>query len=169
MTVCTQVVLNMGALQVVHQPTSMTCPGLGSCIGILASDPEAEVHGGVVVMLPSAPTPGAANPERFADTAIAKMIEQMVELGASAEKIRAAIAGGACMFGTLSASPLDLGARNAVAVKQQLRKHGVTVLAEDIGGDHTRSIRYDSPTGQVTITNVIGEKPLCNLRDGGVA
>lgn len=112
--------------------------GLGSCIGLAIVDREAGVAGLAHVVLPeSLGKPGPA--AKFADLAIPDLISQVTDAGAVRRRLEAVLIGGARMF-TVGAS-LDIGARNAEAVREALDKEGIKIRAEETGGNRGRTAR----------------------------
>jgi chemotaxis protein CheD len=61
------------------------------------------------------------------------------------------IAGGARMFGSLLASGVNMGKRNVDATRRALKRAGIRLVAEDVGGEHGRSIYFDVATGEVRV------------------
>jgi len=164
----TQLLVGMADIQVVKGPGCFTCLGLGSCIGFCALDPVANVAGMVHVMLPEhfKDKPNDM-PGKFADTGIAALVQALEKLGASRSKLVCAMAGGAQVFkfGANVANKLDIGARNALAVDEQVKKLGLKVIARDVGGHAGRTMMLDAATGEVKVRTVSQEeKLLCRLR-----
>jgi chemotaxis protein CheD len=112
--------------------------GLGSCVGLAMVDREAGVAGLAHVVLPeSLGKPGPAG--KFADLAVPDLIARLADRGAARKRLEVVLIGGARMF-TVGAS-LDIGARNAEAVREALLKQGVPVTAEETGGTRGRTAR----------------------------
>jgi chemotaxis protein CheD len=112
--------------------------GLGSCIGLALVDRQSGVAGLAHVVLPD--SAGSSGPKgKFADTAVPELIAQMEKAGAVKRRLQAVMIGGARMF-AMGAS-LDIGSRNAAAVKEHLAKAGVRVHAEETGGNRGRTAR----------------------------
>jgi chemotaxis protein CheD len=86
----------------------------------------------------------------------------MQNAGAVPRRLDAVIAGGARMF---ELGEMDIGARNAAAVKSGLARAGVRVRAEDTGGDRGRTLRLTVGEFAVTVKEAGGE--LVTLFDGG--
>ncbi len=112
--------------------------GLGSCIGLALVDRMANVAGLAHVVLPE--SQGQTEPRaKFADLAVPDLIGRLVGAGAARRRVEAVLVGGARMF---SVGPsLDIGARNAEAVREALAKEGITIRAEEIGGNRGRTAR----------------------------
>ena len=112
--------------------------GLGSCIGLAMIDRDAGVAGLAHVVLPeSQGKPGPA--AKFADLAVPDMIGKMVAAGAAKRRLEALMIGGARMF-SVGAS-MDIGSRNADAVRAALREAGVRLKTEEVGGNRGRTAR----------------------------
>lgn len=112
--------------------------GLGSCIGLALIDRQAGVAGLAHVVLPESSSPNGP-PGKFADTAVPELIARLERLGAVKRRLQAVMIGGARMF-AIGAS-LDIGSRNAAAVKQHLSRYGIPIHAEEIGGNRGRTAR----------------------------
>jgi len=112
--------------------------GLGSCIGLALIDREAGVAGLAHVVLPeSQGKPGPA--AKFADLAVPELLSKVVQAGAVKRRLEAIMIGGARMF-TVGAS-MDIGARNAEAVRGALKTAGIRIKAEETGGNRGRTAR----------------------------
>jgi len=141
----------------------LVCYGLGSCIGIAAYDPVARLAALAHVVLPdSSLSHGPDKNAKFADKAVPALLTALTARGAAASRLVAKIAGGAQMLNTSPlASRLDIGARNAEAVKAALAQAGVRLAAEDIGGNYGRTLRLFTGTGRVQVSTIgRGEKYL---------
>jgi len=137
--------------------------GLGSCVACVIDDPVAQVGGLAHILLPSHTLArDRSNPAKFPETAVPLLIRELVALGASPERMRARLVGGASMFGNLSPSgAVQMGERNVVASRQVLQEHRVKVTAEATGGTAGRSIRLQANDGSLWIrTLATGEHPL---------
>ena len=153
-----QFTVGMGEIQVVRGAGHvLTALGLGSCIGVCLYDPLTRVTGMVHVVLPQSGADKTGDlPGKFADTAIPEIVKKMVEMGASASRLRAAMAGGAQLFQFGVSSSLDVGARNAEAVVNALHKAGIPLQAKDVGGSVGRTLRLVSDNGLVAVRTIGG-------------
>ena len=94
-------------LNVAQSPDILVTYALGSCVGICLYDRVKKIAGLSHIMLPdSTVTHGAVQIARFADTAIPKLVQQMVARGATKRVLTAKIAGGARMFASANNSSL---------------------------------------------------------------
>jgi len=152
--------VGMADLNSCKSPEVLTTLGLGSCVGIVLYDPGSKVSGLAHVMLPdSTQIRNNSNSAKFADTAIDKLIGDMVALGANRHRLVAKIAGGAQMFSFDSANEMmRIGERNAKATKVKLKALNIRLLAEEIGENYGRTIEFYSETGDLLI-KTIGREP----------
>jgi chemotaxis protein CheD len=112
--------------------------GLGSCIGLALVDRAANVAGLAHVVLPE--SQGKTEPKaKFADLAVPDLTERLLAAGAVKRRLEAVLIGGARMF-SVGAS-LDIGARNAEAVRDALGKAGIRIHSEEVGGNRGRTAR----------------------------
>ncbi len=129
--------------------------GLGSCIAVLLHDARARIAGMAHVLLPSPPASvSKANPAKFASTAVPALLGEMEAAGAVGSRITARLAGGASMFGALlSPGIVNTGERNVEAARCALAAARIPVVAEEIGGEHGRSVYLDPVDGSVRVTS----------------
>ena len=146
--------VGMADLNVCKPPDNLTTLGLGSCIGIALYDPSTKVTGLAHIMLPdSKQIRNNTNIEKFADTGIQKLYDDMIKAGANRSRIVAKIAGGAKMF-QIADSNMNVGERNALASKAKLKQLGIRLLAEDTGLNYGRTVEIYSETGDYVIKAV---------------
>ncbi len=119
---------------------------LGSCIGICLYDPAIKLGALVHIMLPVNMETNRTNTMKYADTGIRETLKQMESMGARRGRITAKIAGGAKMFET-GASLGNIGQRNIESVRMNLKKEGVRLMKEDVGGSVARTLLFDVESG----------------------
>lgn len=124
---------------------------LGSCIGICLHDPALKMGALVHIMLPVNMETGRKNPMKYADTGIRDTLKEMEAKGASRSRITAKIAGGAMMFKEGTGSLGNIGQRNIESVKLNLKKEGIRLLKEDVGGSVARTLLFDVNSGLACI------------------
>jgi chemotaxis protein CheD len=137
--------------------TLITTLGLGSCVAIAIHDPLTLIGGLAHVLLPErAAARSAANPAKFAESAVPLLLDEMAALGAGpASRLVAKLAGGASMFASLLQSGgLNVGERNVIATRAALVRAGVRLVAEDTGGEHGRSVYFHLNDGRVEIRSL---------------
>lgn len=121
---------------------------LGSCIGICLWDPNIKLGALIHIMLPINMEAGRKNTMKYADTGIKETVNLLVAKGARKDRLVAKIAGGAKMFEVAGNSNLgNIGARNIESVKLNLRKEGIRILSENVGGSVARTLSFYPATG----------------------
>ena len=120
---------------------------LGSCIGICLYDQKIKLGALIHIMLPLNMEPGRKNTMKYADTGIRETLKMMEAKGASRSRITAKIAGGAKMFEIKGGSLSNIGQRNIESVHNTLKREGVKLLQEDVGGTVARTLLFDVGTG----------------------
>lgn len=155
--------VGMADYKVSRAPASLITYGLGSCIGIAVYDATTKVGGLAHIMLPdSKQARSSDNPAKFADTAIPLMVNDMIRLGASKQRLRAKIAGGAQMFTFANQTDImRIGERNAEAVRIVLKSMEIPIVADDTGGNYGRTVELKLESGGFRIKTIDkGEKEL---------
>lgn len=150
----------MADMKISDAPAKLVTLGLGSCIGICAYDPQVKVGGLAHIMLPTShmAVDHKINPDKFADTAVPKLINQLELNGAARERLIIKIIGGAHMFSVSNDSILNIGARNITAVEEAFAKLNLEIKAKSVGGNVGKSVTLDLESGDVKIKAInIGE------------
>ena len=148
--------VGMADLNVACHPGVLTTLGLGSCVGVALYDKNKKIIGLAHVMLPSSlQSRNNTNIAKFADTAIAKLVDDMLKLGARRESLVAKLAGGAQMFTMNQSSDLmRVGYRNVTATKEKLQEFRIPIISEDTGGNFGRTIELYSEDGKLVIKTI---------------
>jgi chemotaxis protein CheD len=87
---------------------------------------------------------------KYVDTAVPTLVDRMAESGARRGRIRAKLAGGSTMFEFNSADQ-SIGQRNVTAARRALDRLGIALVAEDVGGDHGRSLELRGADGELAV------------------
>lgn len=119
----------------------MTSIGLGSCIGLVLHDENKKIGGLAHVMLPKSSGKPNERPGKYADTAIEILIKELVQKGSRVQGLKAKLAGGASMFQNFSGN-LNIGERNADALRALLKERSIPIIREDLGGTIGRTVTY---------------------------
>lgn len=148
--------VGMADYKATSHPSILITLGLGSCVGIALFDPLTKIIGLAHIMLPTSKiAKDVINEAKFADTAIIRLVDDMVMLGANRKSIKAKLAGGAQMFNfTNSNDSIRIGLRNVEASKEVLAKLNIPIVSEDVGGNHGRTIELYSDDGKLMIKTV---------------
>ena len=122
---------------------------LGSCIGICLYDPGIKLAALIHIMLPINMEAGRKNTMKYADTGIRETLRQLEARGARKSRMVAKIAGGAKMFEVSGGSALgNIGQRNIDSVHMNLRKEGIRLMSENVGGSVARTLSFFPENGQ---------------------
>lgn len=149
------IVIGMADYKIGKAPAKLMTAGLGSCIGICVYDLTKQIAGMAHIMLPSYKESMKGNPAKYADTCLEMLIEGLLKEGVYKSRLKAKIAGGAQMFAFAGKAPLlKIGERNAEAVKQELQKSGIPLVAADVGGTCGRTINFDISSGDLSIRTI---------------
>ncbi len=143
-------IVGMGQIAIAQKPVCLTAV-LGSCIGVALHHRRSQLGVFAHVVLPDSGG-RAANPGKFADTAIRHMLELLQRRQATTSGLTAKLVGGACMFG--ATGPMQIGQANVEAISRLLQDAGIRVAKKDLGGASGRRISFDCGSGLVTIETV---------------
>lgn len=139
-------------MKVTQLPNKLVALGVGSCIVITFYDPILKIGAMAHTMLPnSTKAVLTGNPLKFADLAIDEAFRKMEALGSQRQDVKAKIVGGANMFPSLGNEGLMSSEKNVLAVKDKLRKEGIPLVGEVVGGSVGRSVEFDTASGIVTV------------------
>ena len=144
-------------MNVVQSPSLIRTSGLGSCVGVVIYDTQKEIAGLVHVMLPDSSLAKAdsINIAKYADTGIEELINRLTKKGARLINLKAKIAGGAQMFQFSTQNEMmRIGPRNVEAVKKELQRFRIPIIAEDVGGSSGRTIEFNPSTRKLNIRTV---------------
>ncbi|MBF0245406.1 MAG: chemotaxis protein CheD [Planctomycetes bacterium] len=152
------ITLGVGELAATTVPGSyIRTFALGSCVSVIILDPSSHCVAMDHVALPDSsvsPEKARGLPGHFADTGIPALLEAMRRAGASSnyrDHYFAKMVGGANVMDPHNA--FNIGGRNALAIKSILRRLGISVIAEDLGGRISRTVGIDVATGTVRISS----------------
>lgn len=127
---------------------------LGSCVGVILLAPSIRTIGLLHVALPDSSINQkrvAEKPGMFADTGIPALLKEMRKAGWQEGGIIVKLAGGASIMDPNNT--FNIGKRNALAVKEILKKFKLGSLAEDLGDSISRSITVEVKTGRVILSS----------------
>lgn len=146
--------VGMADLKTCKAPDGLITLGLGSCVGIAIRDPLTKIGGLAHIMLPDSKAIMNNNgvKEKFADTGIEELVQQMVALGANRNRLVAKIAGGATMFQLQGRSDImKIGERNVLASINKLNELNIALLSQDTGENYGRTVTFFPETGEFHI------------------
>lgn len=146
--------VGLSEIKYAEAPETLKSMGLGSCVGVVIYHESMHIAGMAHVMLPDSTLAHAQSflPGKFADTAVPELVASLTRRGVSLHELKAKMAGGAEMFKSTRVLALDsIGKRNAEAVRSQLNRFHITVVAEETGKDFGRTIEFLTDTCQLVI------------------
>ncbi len=146
--------------QVARAPDILVSYGLGSCLGIVLYDARLQLGGLAHSLLPGARLGGVeSRPAKHVEGAIRLMVEKLLAAGSDLRYLTAKLAGGANMFESLNPGAEEgIGARNISMGRKVLAQMEIPLLAEDVGGQHGRTIEFDLATGLLRVRSLrVGE------------
>lgn len=155
-----QTLVGMGEVAVARDQGTLAALGLGSCVAVVLYDRSARVGALAHILLPSRSlSRDHMSLARTADTAIPHVVREVTKCGAEPARLTARLVGGASMFSDLlAAGAIHIGERNVVACRLSLRKEGIPIVGEAVGGQAGRSLWFDVADGRVTVRSV-GHEP----------
>ena len=128
---------------------------LGSCVAVVILDAKNKSVGLLHVALPESSINkkrAEEKPGMFADTGIPKLLEEMKKLGYDGKnRLIVKLAGGASIMDPNNT--FRIGKRNVLAIRKILWRFRLGAIAEDVGGNISRSVAIDMNTGKVIISS----------------
>jgi chemotaxis protein CheD len=127
---------------------------LGSCVAVLIFDTKLRIAGMIHIALPDSKVDGErarSLPGYFADTGLPIMIEEMKKRGALRGSVWVKLAGGASVMDP--GGFFDIGKRNILAAKRILWGSSLGPVAEDTGGNLSRTVSLSVLDGETTISS----------------
>lgn len=166
--------VHMGKVVINPGDHNLVTSGVGSCLVITLYDPKLRIGALAHALLPSStrhntdsgqsPSASASSSRqgcmvaersavktedtKYVDVAIDKMLKGLEAAGAKRTDLEAKIIGGANMFSFVTD---DVGKENALSAKDKLKKEGIRIVGECVGGSQGRSIEFSPTTGIVTV------------------
>lgn len=130
--------------------------GLGSCVALVLLDPKTHSIGMAHIALPEASVnqeKAVTKPGYFADTGVPALLDLMKRSGCDPNPLNylVKLIGGAKMADRTGR--FNIGTRNVLAVRKGLWQFGMGPVAEDVGGETSRSVSAFTDDGRVVITS----------------
>lgn len=114
---------------------------LGSCVSVILYDEGAKCGGLNHFLLPQPLRPEASS-WRYGVDAIPALIEDLLALGASREKLVAKVYGGANVLKDVQIGA-SIGKRNIEFALETLEKQGIRIVEKSVGGEYCRKIAFN--------------------------
>jgi len=153
MTDKTAITVGVADMKVSNDPnSSIITYALGSCIGLVAYDPQRKVGGLLHLQLPESENfvaQAKENPAKFADTGITLLMDTLTAHGAAKNRLVVGMFGGANML--QDEHVFQIGIRNIRAAKKMLWQAALFIKHEDVGGTSNRTVSLDLETGRIRV------------------
>lgn len=145
--------VRMGELRMAESPYRLVTRALGSCLGITLYNPLKKTGAMAHPMLPDIERARTnANPSRYVNYAIKKMVEDLEKGGCARSRLVAKLFGGARMFAFISAdSTLNVGEKNIAMAKEVFNELNIKIAAEEVGGTFGRTIELNLENGLIIV------------------
>ncbi len=143
-----RVYLHPGQLAVAASPCAMTTV-LGSCVAVCLHDPVRRVGGLNHFLLPK--SAGRETSTRYGDTAMRRLMVEMLRLGSKVSHLEATVIGGACVLHAYLGNKASLGQNNVRMALDALEMARIPVLLRDVGGNRGRHVTFHPHTGDVVV------------------
>jgi len=140
-----RVYLLPGALHASAEATQVTTI-LGSCVAVCLWDTKLQIGGMNHFLLPAG-REGQGLSMRFGDAATHELLRRLLRLGSHRRDLIAKIFGGAALFRTEDRYATSLGAKNVDCAISMMANAGITLAAQDTGGDSGRKIVFNTDDG----------------------
>lgn len=125
---------------------------LGSCVATCLYDPASHVGGMNHFLLsePPANLPGAKVDEHYGVYLMELLVNEMLSRGARKSNLKAHLYGGA----NVNRNMMRIGTMNAEFAREFLRREGIALMREDLGGTSARRVDFRPASGQVRLRTV---------------
>ncbi len=120
---------------------------LGSCVAVALFDPEMRIGGLNHYLLPELGPNDVANP-RYGKAAIEMLIDEMLCLGASLNRLQAKVYGGGSVI-AISTLGESIGRRNIEVAEELLSAKGIRIVEKNVGGESGRTLKLNTATFEV--------------------
>ncbi|MCB2183631.1 MAG: chemotaxis protein CheD [Desulfobulbaceae bacterium] len=145
--------IGIGEFGVTNSPDDvLKTMALGSCVGLIVLEPRSRTVGMAHIALSSSqinPSQAAKQPGRFADTAIPALLNLVAQRSKTRSGYIIKLAGGAQVASMKDT--FNIGKRNILAIKKILWQMKLASVAEDLGGQISRTVTVEVNTGRVII------------------
>ncbi|MDR2612310.1 MAG: chemotaxis protein CheD [Deltaproteobacteria bacterium] len=120
---------------------------LGTCVAVCLHDRRLKIGGMNHFLYPRSGFFGSPSSE-YGDVAIPQLISKLTRMGSRIEDLEAQIVGGAAIPGARQEST---GGKNVKMARKILKKKGIPVVSEDVGGVKGRRLIFHTGTNETMI------------------
>lgn len=124
---------------------------LGSCVSVCLRDPITRIAGMNHFLLPANKDEASFNSDsaRYGVYAMEILINHLMKLGASRQRLQAKIFGGSNVLKQLKTN--NIGAQNSEFVLDYLHAEKIEIVAQDLMGEFPRKVYFFPTTGAVKV------------------
>jgi chemotaxis protein CheD len=126
---------------------------LGSCVAVCLWDPEAGIGGINHFLLPANPAHGSSD-LRYGNTAMMRLLEAMLDRGATTRRLVAKIVGGASVLEAFSASRRSIGEQNVIVAREFLKRIEIHIAGDQTGGRRGRKLLFHTGNGSAYVKEI---------------
>jgi len=145
----TEYYLEPGYIYLSKQPTVVRTV-LGSCVAVCLWDRNLRYGGMNHFLHPYTYEPEKATP-RYGNVATSALVRMMEEAGCQRADIVAQVLGGGH---PPAGTGYDVGEENARVARVILKRKGINIVSEDVGGSMGRKLVFDTGTGELVVFKV---------------
>lgn len=138
--------VKQGEFHVSRTPDDLFICVLGSCVATCFYDPQQRVGGMNHFLLPGR-DPGATGEVKYGAHAMEQLVNALLRLGASKDRMQVHIFGGA----KLIKSGGSIGANNALFAQHFVAREGYHLKSMDVGGEFGRRVHFRPADGSVSM------------------
>ena len=124
---------------------------LGSCVSVCIYDNKLKIGGMNNFKLPKTSQSEDAT-ARFGNVSTSALIQMMIENGSRISSLEAQIFGGSSNRDFSSQN--EVGQENIMIAQKILKKRGIDLVSQDIGGQKGRKIVFDTSINQIAVLKV---------------
>lgn len=137
----------LGQHAISNRPDEMLVTTLGSCVAACIRDPVTTLGGMNHFLLPEVPDSqdnSLSAAARYGSVAMELLINDILAHGGRRNRLEVKVFGGAKVID----SSLDVGAKNAEFVLDYIRREGLDLVGQDLGGTSARRVIFFPVTGR---------------------
>lgn len=130
------------------QPTQISTV-LGSCVSVCLWEPRRGI-GGINHFVGSVKDAKDPQSNKYGEVAMGNLIKRMKNFGVRTRDLRCRVFGGGKVIDLI----YDIGADNIRIARAALEAEGIQVMQWDVGGDHGRSLTFNTRSGVAIVRKV---------------
>jgi chemotaxis protein CheD len=153
--------VNTGEVKIASKKGILRASALGSCVAIVAFDPEKKIGGLAHIMIPGkCQTKDCEDETRYSEDGIDMMLSGMIQEGSNENRIQTCIVGGG---NVLRRAEDTIAEDNIAYVINDLTQRKLPIMARSVGGFERRSVLFS--IDQSTVFVSIGDGSLHHLHN----